>query len=74
MLATQQMNHSQGFDGDADGFIPVKSARFGTVIHDNFYWNHLDEINQTLGLIHPDAEDPRTIFRLHAQRLRKAGR
>lgn len=74
MMVTREMNASQGFENDADGFIPVTSARFGTVICESFYWNHIDEINQTLGLIHPDAEDPRTIFRLHAQRLQQAGR
>ncbi|MBU1170029.1 MAG: hypothetical protein KKD44_10745 [Proteobacteria bacterium] len=74
MMATQQMNLAQGFDADADGFIPVKSARFGTVISESLYWNHIDAINQTMGLIDPEAESPKTIFRLHAQRLQKEGR
>lgn len=74
MLTTNLMNINQGFDGDADGFIPVSSAHFGKVLCDTYYWNHIDEINNLLGIVSPSSANPLTIFRLHAQRLKQAGR
>lgn len=74
MFATNLMNNNQGFTGDADGFIPVASAHFGKVINDNYFWNHIDEINQFIGIVNPFAADPASVFRAHANRLQKANR
>lgn len=61
-----------------DGFIPVDSARFGRYL-DTFYWNHVDEQNQFLGII--PAQDkagvavasPLDVYSMHANRLQKSG-
>ncbi len=62
-----------GYTGDADAFIPVASSHFGEVINDTYHWNHVDEINHTLGVIDPFAANPVSVFRQHANRLQKAG-
>jgi len=74
MFVTNFMNLSNGFDGDADGFIPVASSHFGKVINDNYFWSHIDEINQFIGIVNPFAADPVSVFRAHANRLQKANR
>lgn len=74
MFVTNFMNLSYGFDGDADGFIPVASAHFGKVVNDNYFWSHIDEINQFMGIVNPFAADPVSVFRAHANRLQKANR
>jgi triacylglycerol lipase len=74
MYTTNFMNLSYGYEGDADGFIPVSSARFGKVINNNYYWNHVDEINQFMGIVNASAADPVSVFRAHANRLQKASR
>lgn len=56
-----------------DGLVSTCSARFGMVIRDDFRMNHLDEVNQTLGIHHLTETDPLTIFRTHANRLKAAG-
>ncbi len=35
---------------DNDGLVSRCSAKFGKTIRDNYNWNHLDEVNQVLGL------------------------
>lgn len=61
-----------------DGFIPVDSAKFGRFI-DTFYWNHVDEQNQFMGIIPPSDRNnvpvpkPVHIYAQHANRLQKAG-
>ncbi len=66
-------NNWQGYHGDADAFIPVSSAQFGDVICDSYYWNHVDEQNQILGLLDANAADPLEVYRNHANRLKTAG-
>lgn len=73
MMATNYMNLEQGYTGDADGFIPVSSARFGKFLSE-YYWNHIDEMNQLIGIVNGDAASPKEVFRQHANRLQKAGR
>lgn len=68
-IATNLFNEGYGYYGNADGFIPVSSAHFGQVIYDNYKWNHLDEINQSLGIIRPFAANPVSVFRQHANRI-----
>ena len=50
-----------------------RSSRFGKVIRDNYFMNHLDEVNQALGLHSLFETDPKAVFKQHANRLRNAG-
>lgn len=59
--------------GDSDGMTPVCSARLGEVIGENYYWSHMDEINQVMGLVPPVSGDPRMAFVIHANRLKLQG-
>jgi triacylglycerol lipase len=43
------------------------------VIRDNYFQNHLDEVNQIAGLVSIFEADPRTLFRDQANRLKNAG-
>lgn len=56
-----------------DAFIPVSSAKFGNFLA-IYPWNHIDEQNQTWGLLGPDATSPIEVFRTHANRLYLANR
>ncbi len=58
--------------GPSDGFIPQCSSHLGTVIRDNYAFNHLDEINQVLGVVGL-LQDPVATFRIQANRLKSAG-
>lgn len=61
-----------GFNAN-DGLVGRCSSRFGDVIRDNYFMNHLDEVNQALGLHSLFETDPKAVFRQHANRLRNAG-
>jgi triacylglycerol lipase len=56
-----------------DGLVSRCSSHFGSVIRDDYFQNHLDQVNQVLGLTSPFAVSPVTLFRQHANRLRNAG-
>jgi triacylglycerol lipase len=56
-----------------DGAIGVCSSHLGMVIRDDFAMNHLDEINQAVGIHGLGETDPLTVFRTHANRLKEAG-
>ncbi len=56
-----------------DGLVTVCSAQFGDVIDDDYKMNHLDEVNQILGLTYLFEVDPKTLFVQHANRLRNLG-
>ncbi|MAY14153.1 MULTISPECIES: lipase family alpha/beta hydrolase [Thalassolituus] len=56
-----------------DGLVGSCSSRLGMVIRDDFRMNHLDEVNQTLGLHDLTETDPLTVFRTHANRLKNIG-
>lgn len=58
---------------DNDGLVPRCSAKFGKTIRDNYNWNHLDEVNQVLGLKALFAPDPVDVYRQHANRLKLQG-
>ena len=58
---------------DSDGVTGRCSSRFGKVIRDNHLWNHLDEINQLLGIRSAFSADPVSIYRQHANRLKLQG-
>jgi triacylglycerol lipase len=56
-----------------DGLVGRCSSHLGTVIRDNYFYNHLDEVNQVLSLTSIFESDPKTVFRAHANRLKNAG-
>ena len=58
---------------DNDGLVSRCSAKFGKTIRDNYYWNHLDEVNQLLGMKDIFAPDPVDVYRQHANRLKMQG-
>jgi triacylglycerol lipase len=62
------------FYGEAnDGLVGRCSSHLGDVIRDNYYQNHLDEVNQILGLVSIFESNPVTLFRTHANRLKNLG-
>ena len=62
------------FNGEAnDGLVGRCSSHLGKVIRDNYRMNHLDEVNQTLGLTSLFETDPVTVYRQHANRLKNDG-
>lgn len=56
-----------------DGLVGRCSSHLGSVIRDNYFQNHLDEVNQILGLVSIFETNPREVFRAHANRLKNAG-
>lgn len=58
---------------DNDGLVGTCSAHFGKVIRDDYAHNHLDEVNQILGLRGLFSPDPVELYRQHANRLKLAG-
>lgn len=62
------------FYGEAnDGLVGRCSSHLGDVIRDNYFHNHIDEINHVLGLVSIFESNPKTVFRNHANRLKNAG-
>jgi triacylglycerol lipase len=57
----------------SDGLVGKCASHFGTVLKDNYKWNHLDEVNQLSGLRGLLSEDPVAFYRSHANRLKNAG-
>ncbi len=61
-------------DDQNDGTLSRCATHLGDVIKDDYQpMNHTDLTNQALGLLHPDAPNPLTIYRIHANRLKLAG-
>ncbi len=56
-----------------DGLVGHCSSHLGSVIRDNYFQNHLDEVNQILGLVSIFEASPPSLFRAHANRLKTAG-
>lgn len=56
-----------------DGLVASCSSHLGKVIRDDYAMNHLDEVNQTIGLTNLFETNPVTIFRQQANRLKNAG-
>ncbi len=56
-----------------DGLVGRCSSHLGSVIKDNYFYNHLDEVNQLLGLVSIFEANPTSVFRTHANRLKNAG-
>lgn len=63
-----------GFQGvESDGLVGRCSSHLGMVIRDNYKMNHLDEVNQMLGLRSLSEVDPKSLYRQQANRLKLAG-
>lgn len=56
-----------------DGLVGRCSSHLGDVIRDNYFHNHLDEVNQILGLVSLFESNPKSVFRAHANRLKNVG-
>lgn len=58
---------------DNDGLVARCSTKFGKTIRDNYNWNHMDEVNQFLGLRAANSPDPLNVYLQHANRLKNQG-
>lgn len=58
---------------DNDGLVGKCSGHFGKVLRDDYWMNHLDEVNQLFGITHLFETSPVSVFRAHANRLKNAG-
>ena len=56
-----------------DGLVASCSSRLGRVIRDDYALNHLDEVNQTVGLVNLFETNPVTLYRQQANRLKNLG-
>ena len=56
-----------------DGLVGRCSNHFGDVLRDNYNMNHLDEVNQLVGLHSLFETDPKTIYLEQANRLKNQG-
>lgn len=56
-----------------DGLVGRCSSHFGDVIRDDYFQNHIDEVNLLFGLVSPFEVNPKTLFRQHANRLKNLG-
>lgn len=56
-----------------DGLVGSCSSHLGKVIRDDYAINHLDEVNQTIGLVNLFETNPVTLYRQQANRLKNAG-
>ncbi|MBD1583945.1 esterase/lipase family protein [Pseudoalteromonas sp. S16_S37] len=61
---------SQVFDEPNDGLVSACSSNLGQVIGNHFKMNHLDQVNQTIGIHHLFETDPLTLYRQHIRRLK----
>ena len=65
---------SLAFGGEKnDGLVSSCSSHLGRVIRDDYGMNHLDAVNQTVGLVNIWEVNPVTLFRQQANRLRNLG-
>ncbi|MGH1471667.1 MAG: lipase family alpha/beta hydrolase [Cellvibrionaceae bacterium] len=64
---------SLAFGEPNDGLTSRCSQQLGKVISTNYNMNHLDEVNQVAGLTAIFSTDPVSLFRQHANRLKRAG-
>ncbi|HLV77081.1 MAG TPA: triacylglycerol lipase [Marinobacter sp.] len=60
-------------DEPSDGMVQVCAMKLGKVIGLDYRHNHLDEINQVLGLVGPFVTSPVQLYRQQANRLKNLG-
>lgn len=56
-----------------DGLVASCKSRLGRVIRDDYAMNHLDEVNQTIGIVNLFETSPVSVFRQQANRLQALG-
>jgi len=56
-----------------DGLVSSCSSHLGRVIRDDYAMNHLDEVNQTVGIVNLFETSPVTVWRQQANRLKNMG-
>ncbi len=61
------------FKEPSDGLVGQCSSHFGRVLRDNYNMNHLDEVNQLLGLVSLLETNPKTVYRTQTSRLKLQG-
>ncbi len=61
-----------GFSAN-DGLVGRCSSHWGTVLRDDYGWNHLDEVNQLVGLRGLFSSSPVSVYRAQANRLKNLG-
>jgi len=61
------------FNEPNDGLVATCSSHLGKVLKDNYRMNHLDEVNQTLGIHHLFETDPVQVFLQQGNRLKNLG-
>ncbi len=62
------------FNGaDSDGLVGRCSSHWGTVLRDDYPWNHVDQVNQSFGLRGWFTPDPVAFYRSQANRLKLQG-
>lgn len=59
-------------DDPNDGLVSACSSRLGYVIRDDYKMNHMDAVNQLLGLVAWGQPNPKTLYREQVNRLKKA--
>ncbi|WP_293935962.1 triacylglycerol lipase [Iodobacter sp.] len=64
---------SLAFKEKNDGLVSSCSSHLGQVLRDDYRMNHLDEINQFIGIVSLFETNPVSVFRQHANRLKNAG-
>jgi triacylglycerol lipase len=57
----------------SDGLTGVCANHFGRVLRDDYVMNHIDVNNHVLGLVSLLDTNPKTVFKNHANRLKKMG-
>jgi triacylglycerol lipase len=61
------------YSGKNDGLVGSCSSHLGQVIRDDYAMNHLDEVNQTAGIVNWFEVDPKSVYLQQANRLKNAG-
>jgi triacylglycerol lipase len=56
-----------------DGLVSECSSKWGRVIRSNLPWNHLDEVNQIVGIRGIFSPEPSMVYRSHVNRLKNLG-
>jgi triacylglycerol lipase len=61
------------FNEKNDGLVSSCSSHLGHIIRDDYHMNHLDEVNQLIGVVDAFSTNPVTVYRAQANRLKNLG-